>query len=43
MEERGKPVAVLDVEKLPLTGMGKIDYRTLEKQYAEYDYTILSK
>ena len=43
VEERGKPVAVLDVEKLPLTGMGKIDYRTLEKQYAEYDYTILSK
>ena len=43
VEERGKPVAVLDVEKLPLTGMGKIDYRTLEKQYAEYDYTIVSK
>ena len=42
VEERGKPVAVLAVEKLPLTGMGKIDYRTLEKQYAEYDYTVVS-
>ena len=42
VEERGKPVAVLAVEKLPLTGMGKIDYRTLEKQYAEYDYTMVS-
>lgn len=39
VEERGKPVAVLAVEKLPLTGMGKIDYRALEKQYADYDYT----
>lgn len=39
VEERGKPVAVLPVEKLPLTGMGKIDYRTLEKQYAQFDYT----
>lgn len=38
VEERGKPVVVLAVEKLPLTGMGKIDYRTLEKQYGEYEY-----
>ena len=38
VEERGKPVAILAVEKLPLTGMGKIDYRTLEKKYADYDY-----
>lgn len=38
VEERGKPVAVLAVEELPLTGMGKIDYRTLEKKYANYDY-----
>ena len=38
VEERGKPVAVLAVDKLPLTGMGKIDYRTLEKKYADYDY-----
>lgn len=39
VEERGKPVAVLPVDKLPLTAMGKIDYRALEKEYARYDYT----
>ena len=39
VEERGKPVAVLPVDKLPLTGMGKIDYRKLEKEYAKFDYT----
>ena len=38
VEERGKPVAVLPVEKLPLTPMGKIDYRALEKEYASFDY-----
>ena len=38
VEERGKPVAILAVEKLPLTGMGKIDYRELEKKYGDYDY-----
>ena len=39
MEERGRPVAVLAVEKLPLTPMGKIDNRALEKEYRNYDYT----
>ena len=39
VEERGKPVAVLAVDEIPLTGMGKNDYRTLEKKYANYDYT----
>lgn len=39
VEERGKPVAVLAVDKLPLTGMGKIDYRELEKAYRTFDYT----
>ena len=39
MEERGRPVAVLVVEKLPLTPMGKIDNRALEKEYRNYDYT----
>ena len=38
VEERGKPVAVLAVDKLPLTGMGKIDYRALEKEYGQFDY-----
>lgn len=39
VEERGKPVAVLAVDEIPLTGMGKNDYRMLEKKYANYDYT----
>lgn len=39
VEERGKPVAILPIDKLPLTGMGKIDYRTLEKKFAEYNYS----
>lgn len=38
VEERGKPVAVLAVEKLPLTPMGKIDYLALEEEYRQYDY-----
>ena len=38
VEERGKPVAVLAVDELPLTGMGKIDYRALEKEYADFRY-----
>lgn len=38
VEERGKPVAVLAVEKLPLTAMGKVDNRTLEKEYMHFDY-----
>ena len=39
LEERGRPVAVLAVDKLPLTPMGKIDYRALEKEYGKYQYT----
>jgi long-chain acyl-CoA synthetase len=38
VEERGKPVAVLAVEKMPLTGFGKNDYRTLGDMYGEFDY-----
>ena len=38
LEERGKPVGVVSVDSIPLTGMGKNDYRTLEKQYADFDY-----
>ena len=40
LEERGKPVAVLAIDKIPLTGAGKNDYRTLEKEYSKYDYTM---
>lgn len=38
VEERGKPVAVVPVDEIPLTGMGKNDYRALEKEYASFDY-----
>lgn len=37
-EERGRPVAVVALDSIPLTNMGKNDYRTLEKQYKAYDY-----
>ena len=39
LEERGRPVAVAAVAEIPLTGAGKNDYRTLEKQYKSFDYT----
>lgn len=40
LEERGKPVKVISVDSIPFTGMGKNDYRTLEKEYANFDYTL---
>ena len=43
LEERGKPVGVIAVEAIPLTGMGKNDYRTLEKQYKDFDYKSLNQ
>lgn len=39
LEERGKPVAVLAVDKIPLTGSGKNDYRTLEEEFGSFEYT----
>ena len=41
LEERGKPVGVIPIDEIPLTGMGKNDYRALEKQYRKYDYKSL--
>lgn len=38
VESRGTPVAVIAVEKIPLTGMGKNDCLTLESQYGDFDY-----
>lgn len=38
LEERGRPVGVVAVDDIPLTGMGKNDYRTLEKAFAHFDY-----
>lgn len=42
VEERGKPVSVVVIDEIPLTGMGKNDYRTLGKKYADFDYTAWS-
>ena len=39
LEERGKPVAVLSVDAIPMTGAGKNDYIALEKQFSDFDYT----
>ena len=38
LEERGRPVGVVAVDDIPLTGMGKNDYRTLEKEFTHFDY-----
>lgn len=38
LEERGQPVAVIPVNKIPLTGIGKNDYRSLEDEYEDFDY-----
>lgn len=43
LEERGKPVGIVSVDDIPLTGMGKNDYRSLEKEYADFDYTLLGQ
>ncbi len=43
LEERGRPVGVIPVKEIPLTLMGKNDYRAMEKQYRDYDYTKLHK
>ena len=37
-ELRGRPVAVVCVEEIPLTAMGKNDYRELEKDFKFFDY-----
>lgn len=38
LEERGRPVAVICVDEIPLTGVGKNDYRALEKEFKYFDY-----
>ena len=43
LEERGRPVAVVCVDEVPLTAMGKNDYRTLEKEYKYFDYLAWAK
>ena len=41
LEERGKPVGIIPIDEIPLTGMGKNDYRALEKKYRTFDYKSL--
>ena len=43
LEERGRPVAVVCVDEVPLTAMGKNDYRTLEKEFKYFDYVAWNK
>ena len=43
LEERGKPVAVVCVDEIPLTGVGKNDYRQLEKDFKYFDYDAWAK
>ena len=38
LEERGRPVAVVCEDEIPLTGVGKNDYRALEKKFKYFDY-----
>ena len=43
VEERGKPVAVVAIDEIPLTGMGKNDYRAVGKMYEAFDYNAWSR
>ena len=43
LEQRGKPVAVVCIDEIPLTGRGKNDYRKLEKEYKYFDYLAWQK
>ena len=43
LEQRGKPVAVVCIDEIPLTAMGKNDYRKLEKEYKYFDYLAWAK
>ncbi|MBR7123796.1 MAG: acyl--CoA ligase [Candidatus Methanomethylophilaceae archaeon] len=41
-EERGRPVGVIAIDEIPLTAMGKNDFRALEDLYRTFDYTTLN-
>ena len=43
LEERGRPVAVVPIDEIPLTGVGKNDYRKLEKEFKYFDYKAWEK
>ena len=43
LEQRGRPVAVVCIDEVPLTAMGKNDYRKLESHYKYFDYIAWQK
>lgn len=43
LEERGRPVGIIALDDIPLTSVGKNDYRSLEKQYGQFDYRTLGQ
>ena len=43
LEERGRPICVVPIDQIPLTGQGKNDYKTLEKKFKKFDYTVYEK
>ena len=43
LEERGRPVGIIHMDEIPLTAMSKNDYRTLEKEYKDFDYKALGQ
>jgi long-chain acyl-CoA synthetase len=43
LEERGRPVAVVCVDEIPLTAMGKNDFRKLENEFRYFDYLSWEK
>ena len=43
LEQRGRPVAVVCIDEVPLTAMGKNDFRKLESIYKYFDYVAWLK
>ena len=43
LEQRGRPVAVVCIDEIPLTAMGKNDFRQLEKRFKYFDYVSWEK
>ena len=43
LEQRGRPVAVVTVDEIPHTAMGKNDYLNLEKRFKHFDYLAWQK
>ncbi|MBR5259435.1 MAG: acyl--CoA ligase [Eggerthellaceae bacterium] len=43
LEERGRPVAVFYADEIPITGAGKNDFVTLEKEHVDFNYVKWQK